>query len=72
MEFFVLLRYQYVPHGDNNVFYGSNFSGQWTGLVGMVVNDTTDLCIADFSMTPERREVVDFTMPLFKTRFTRL
>ncbi|XP_076352647.1 glutamate receptor ionotropic, kainate 2-like [Tachypleus tridentatus] len=38
-------------------------NGTWTGLVGMVQRKEADIAIAKISITEERKEAVDFTIP---------
>ncbi|GIY31921.1 glutamate receptor ionotropic, kainate 3 [Caerostris extrusa] len=38
-------------------------NGTWVGMIGAVINREVDLAIADLTITLEREEVVDFTMP---------
>ncbi|KAF8794053.1 Glutamate receptor ionotropic like protein [Argiope bruennichi] len=44
--------------------YGSrNTRGEWNGMVRELMDREADLAIADFTITYEREQVVDFTMP---------
>lgn len=45
--------------------YGSlnKQTGEWDGMVGELLNQRADLAIADLTITYEREQVVDFTMP---------
>ena len=46
--------------------YGSRGSdGKWTGLVGELVQGTADVVLADLTITPDREEVIDFTIPFY-------
>ncbi|XP_011142833.2 glutamate receptor ionotropic, delta-1-like [Harpegnathos saltator] len=40
----------------------------WTGVVGQLVADQADLGVGEFSVTPHRLDVVDFTLPLIYSR----
>ena len=60
-----LLSYEIV---DGDGVYGTNSTGEWTGLIGMAHRNQVDLCVADFRETPERATVVDFTPPLMEFR----
>ena len=42
-------------------------NGSWNGLIGRLVNDETDIALADFHMTAERLQVVDFLHTLQAT-----
>ncbi|KAK7483545.1 hypothetical protein BaRGS_00025219, partial [Batillaria attramentaria] len=43
--------------------YGRNVSGSWTGLVGDVVNRKVQMAAAPLTISSERHEVVDFSVP---------
>ncbi|GFR26889.1 glutamate receptor ionotropic, kainate 2 [Trichonephila clavata] len=44
--------------------YGSrNSRGHWNGMVRELIDREADLAVADFTITYEREQVVDFTMP---------
>uniref|UniRef100_A0A0C9RJS9 KBP_0 protein n=1 Tax=Fopius arisanus TaxID=64838 RepID=A0A0C9RJS9_9HYME len=47
-------------------YYGSYDyqSSKWTGVIGRVLRGEVDIGAADFSMTPERVDLVEFTIPL--------
>jgi len=45
---------------------------QWSGLVGELQSQKADLVIADLTITKERSEVIDFTMPFMNTGITIL
>uniref|UniRef100_A0A061QLI4 Glutamate receptor 1 n=1 Tax=Cupiennius salei TaxID=6928 RepID=A0A061QLI4_CUPSA len=54
--------YVYRLVGDDS--YGKRHeNGTWNGMIGEVINREVDLAIADLTITHEREEVVDFTMP---------
>ena len=42
----------------------------WSGLVGAVIDQQADLAVAALSITPEREEVIDFTVPFLETGIT--
>ncbi|XP_054708737.1 glutamate receptor ionotropic, kainate 2-like isoform X2 [Uloborus diversus] len=55
-------KFEYRLVGDKN--YGKKHeNGTWDGMIGEVINREVDLAIADLTITLEREEVVDFTMP---------
>lgn len=55
-------KYEYRLVGDES--YGKRHeNGTWSGMIGEVINREVDLAIADLTITLEREEVVDFTMP---------
>ena len=41
-------------------------NGSWNGMIGMVERGEVEVAISSFYMTPSRKEVVDFTVPLLK------
>ena len=55
---------------ENNGVYGTNGTGNWTGMIGMAARNEVDLSIADFRATPERSNVVGFTPHLMQFRLT--
>ena len=57
-------------HANNE--WGQFIDGQWTGLIGKVVNGTADMALGSLSSTPERETVVDFTVPYLHTPATFL
>ena len=57
-------RYVYVPNDGN---WGTNDTGEWTGMVGMAVNNEIDLALGQFTQTLFRAKVVEFSMPFFKS-----
>jgi hypothetical protein len=44
-----------------------NINGSWDGLIGRLIKDEADIALADFHMTAERLEVVDFLYTLQRT-----
>ena len=42
--------------------------GNWTGVMGMILRKETDLAIQSMTVTTERSQFVDFTMPLLRSR----
>ena len=38
-------------------------TGQWSGMIGAVMDGTADLAITDLTITADREEAVDFTSP---------
>ena len=56
--------YTFKLQDDKN--YGKRIPGtnnSYDGMIGEIMNGNADLGITDFTMTSEREEVVDFTMP---------
>ncbi|PSN33461.1 Ionotropic receptor 146 [Blattella germanica] len=44
-------------------------NGTWSGMIAMILNGEVELAMSEFTITPIRKEVLDFTMPLIFTRF---
>ena len=55
---------------ENDGVYGTNGTGNWTGMIGMAARNEVDLSIADFRATSERSNVVGFTPHLMQFRLT--
>ncbi|KAL3280164.1 hypothetical protein HHI36_017664 [Cryptolaemus montrouzieri] len=54
--------YTFVLREDND--NGSkDSSGRWSGMLGELINKTTDLAITDLTINSQRAEAVDFTSP---------
>jgi ABC-type amino acid transport substrate-binding protein len=48
--------------------YGSLWSnGTWTGMIASLINGDTEVAVGDFTMSTQRAEVVDFTVPICET-----
>ncbi|KAK7112851.1 hypothetical protein V1264_012235 [Littorina saxatilis] len=43
---------------------------EWTGLVGAVLKEEADVAVAAMAITPEREEVIDFSVPFLETGIT--
>ncbi|KAJ8679007.1 hypothetical protein QAD02_014794 [Eretmocerus hayati] len=54
---------EYDPYGC----YDSD-SGEWTGAIGRLTRGEADLGMADFTMTKERLDAIDFTHPVLLSR----
>ncbi|CAL1283905.1 unnamed protein product [Larinioides sclopetarius] len=58
--------YEINPVKDGS--YGKRMdSGEWNGMVGEVMRGEVDLAIADLTITTERIQGVDFTLPFMQT-----
>uniref|UniRef100_A0A914WQG6 Ionotropic glutamate receptor L-glutamate and glycine-binding domain-containing protein n=1 Tax=Plectus sambesii TaxID=2011161 RepID=A0A914WQG6_9BILA len=44
--------------------YGSDKNGTWSGMIGLLINESIDLTALTIRLTPERAQVVDFSFPL--------
>jgi ABC-type amino acid transport substrate-binding protein len=55
--------------GDS--FSGSlSADGTWSGLIGVLARREADVAVTGTTMTPKRAEVVDFTLPIFQSRYS--
>ncbi|XP_046402176.1 glutamate [NMDA] receptor subunit 1-like [Ischnura elegans] len=56
-----------VPDGEYGSYVMKNKSGgdkkQWTGMIGEIVADRSDMIIAPLTITPERSEFMEFSKP---------
>ncbi len=54
--------------------YGSvdKDTGQWNGMIGELLTQKADLAVADLTITYEREQGVDFTMPFMNLGVTIL
>lgn len=41
--------------------------GQWNGMVGRLVDGTADMAIGDLTITPDRANAIDFTVPIIES-----
>ncbi|XP_044762495.1 glutamate receptor ionotropic, kainate 2-like [Coccinella septempunctata] len=55
--------YTFVLREDNDNGSKDPISGQWSGMIGELINKTTDLAITDLTINSQRAEAVDFTTP---------
>ncbi|KAK9882219.1 hypothetical protein WA026_019733 [Henosepilachna vigintioctopunctata] len=55
--------YTFVLREDNDNGSKDPVSGQWSGMLGDLINKTTDLAITDLTINSQRAEAVDFTSP---------
>ncbi|CAG2055655.1 unnamed protein product [Timema podura] len=59
------LTYFKVP---TDMAWGTLENGSWNGMVKMVHSNQVDIAISEFTMTKNRLDVVDYTMPLLFKR----
>ena len=59
-----LLGFNVTLHRPPDGSWGSLRNGTWTGMVGMVVRGQCHMAMSEFTMTQQRRQVVDYSMPL--------
>ncbi|CAL1536671.1 unnamed protein product, partial [Lymnaea stagnalis] len=64
------LNFKYVVYFVNDTNYGTYKDGNWTGMVGDVIDGTADIIAGAFSMTSERMTVLDFTEPFYQNEFS--
>ncbi|KAL1455588.1 hypothetical protein WDU94_009672, partial [Cyamophila willieti] len=55
--------YELKLEPDNKIGNWNPVTGKWDGLVGNLQEQKADLAICDLTITSERRNAVDFTMP---------
>ncbi|KAH9523403.1 Glutamate receptor ionotropic, NMDA 3A [Bulinus truncatus] len=63
------LNFRYVVYFVNDTNYGTFKDGNWTGMVGDVIDGTADIIAGAFSMTSDRMAVLDFTEPYFQNEY---
>ncbi|XP_076458839.1 ionotropic receptor 25a-like [Babylonia areolata] len=54
-----------VRECDNNDYGTSQAPGEWSGCMGNVVRGEADVIVGALTVTAEREEVVDFTLPYY-------
>jgi len=59
------LKFKYTLELAADGGYGSHnkTSGEWSGMIGDLLSQKADLVLADLTITHEREQVMDFTMP---------
>ncbi|XP_072382958.1 glutamate receptor ionotropic, kainate 1-like isoform X2 [Diabrotica undecimpunctata] len=55
--------YTFIVRKDKSSGSFDKKTNKWTGMIGDLLNHVADLAICDFTITSEREEVVDFTVP---------
>ena len=45
-------------------------TGKWNGLVGALIDGKADMSLASLSITEERSQVIDFSVPFLETGIT--
>ena len=61
------LDFQNVTIRTVNKYGYQGKDGQWTGQVGELVQENADMTMSYLTITPEREEVIDFTVPFYTT-----
>ncbi|KAK6192389.1 hypothetical protein SNE40_003865 [Patella caerulea] len=62
------LNFTYTFVQPQDFKYGGKANGVWQGLVGQLVRTEVDLVLADFTITKERLEVIDYILPAFSSQ----
>lgn len=63
-----ILGFTYIFKEVDDKSYGKKQdNGSWNGMIGEVVSGKADVAIADLTITSNREEAVDFTMPFMNT-----
>ncbi|XP_074657321.1 ionotropic receptor 25a-like [Tubulanus polymorphus] len=61
------LQFDYDIYEPNDGQFGARRpDGSWTGLIGELVSGTAELAVTSLSVTSEREEVVDFSIPYYE------
>ncbi|ESO82140.1 hypothetical protein LOTGIDRAFT_65488, partial [Lottia gigantea] len=55
--------YSFVETPDRR--YGAVVNGTWNGLTGQLFYQKVDMVVADFTISSERLEVIDFILPMY-------
>ncbi|XP_046751512.1 glutamate receptor ionotropic, kainate 2-like [Diprion similis] len=60
-----LLGFKYIFEVQTDNVYGSKdtVTGEWNGMIKKIMENKADLAITDLTITADRQEVADFTMP---------
>ena len=68
------LKFKYELELATDGGYGSynKTSGKWSGMIGDLLAQKADLVLADLTITHEREQVMDFTMPFMDLGVTIL
>ena len=66
------LALSYVAFLTSEAMVGSKINGTWRGMVGDIAKGSADMAAGATSITPERMEVVDFTVPYYSSAFGTL
>lgn len=63
LNFSMTIAYKEESYGNYN-----ETTGQWTGVIGRLHRRDVDLGVAEFTMTEQRLDTVDFTLPIMLSR----
>lgn len=55
--------YTFVLRDDKDNGNKNSITGQWSGMLGEIINGTTDMAITDLTINSQRVEDVDFSLP---------
>ncbi|KAI4458425.1 ionotropic glutamate receptor [Holotrichia oblita] len=65
-------QYKIIPQEDGVNGSKDNKTGKWDGMIGKVMSGEADLAIGDLTITSERENAVDFTLPFMTLGITIL
>lgn len=67
-------RYELVfPKAGDEYFGGKDAkTGKWNGMVGMVERKEVDMIASDLTVSAQRREIMDFSLPFYEDSITVL
>ncbi|XP_044005739.1 glutamate receptor ionotropic, delta-1-like, partial [Aphidius gifuensis] len=57
-----------IIYQDNDEWGYELDNGSWTGMIGSLINNKTDIVAAELMMTAERLDAIKFTTPLYSTK----
>lgn len=67
-ELSTMLGFKYELHVSYDGAYGVlKEDGQWSGMIGELIDGKADLAMADLTITEQRERAVDFTLPFMST-----
>lgn len=64
------LNFSFEPRIEVKGAWGSNESGEWNGIVGMLYRNEADIGMQSLSITKDRHKVIDFSTPLIVDQLT--
>lgn len=64
--------YRIMHEGYGGYGYKNMDTQEWSGMVGMLTGKDVDVVAADLSITPDRMEAIDFSIPFIPTAVTIL
>ena len=64
------LNFTWKLQTSNDGHWGAMENGRWNGMIGMLINQQTDIAVAILTMTKERRKVVTFSRTIMNDELT--